>query len=289
MPLRASVASDVTRILDTIPDFVALAKAAFLEDRATRGYLWDERYRARHPAVFAAFFDGHGDPDQVPAVTHKLTDVRRTVEPAAPVVARLIEEVEPAVRDVLGLGDLPEPLHVLMVGTFSTNATVERIDGEVAVLHCLEWFGEPETQRVLVAHEDAHAWHETALGIRAPTDPAWTAFSEGLAIQVSRAVAPGRPEADYFWYGVAGFEGWLPWCKENHRLIFDRFRKALDEDDDETTEVFFGAGFIEDQWRVGFYVADALVASLGSELSELARMSVDEGRDAIRAALDVIG
>lgn len=278
----------MARILDTIPDFVTLAKAAFLEDRATRGYLWDERYRARHPEIFAAFFDGHGDPEQVAAVTHKLTDVRRVVEPAAPVVRRLIEEVEPAVRDTLGLADLPEPLHVLMVGTFSTNATVARLDGDVAVLHCLEWFGEQETQRVLVAHEDTHAWHETLLGQPSPADLAWTAFAEGLAIQVSRAVVPGRPEADYFWYGVAGFEEWLPWCRENHDLVLERFRKALDEDEDDATEMFFGAGFIDDQWRVGFYVADALVAGLGQELGDLVRMSVDEGREAIRAAMDAL-
>lgn len=278
----------MARILDTIPDFVALAKAAFLEDRATRGYLWDERYRARHPEVFAAFFDGHGDAGQVPAVTHKLTDVRRVVEPAAPIVTRLIEEVEPAVRDTLGLADLPEPLHVLMVGTFSTNAAVARLDGEVAVLHCLEWFGEPDTQRVLVAHEDTHAWHETLLGEAPPTDLAWTAFAEGLAIQVSRAVAPDRPEADYFWYGVAGFEEWLPWCRENHDLVLRRFGKALDEDEQEATEMFFGAGFIDDQWRVGFYVADALVASLDAGIDELVRLSVEDGREAIRTALDTL-
>ena len=276
----------MARILDTIPDFVALAKAAFLEDRATRGYLWDERYRARHPDVFTAFFDGHGDPEQIAAVTHKLTDVRRTVEPAAPVVAQLIEEVEPAVRDALGLQDVAEPQHVLMVGTFSTNATVVRLDGEVAVLHCLEWFGEAETQRVLVAHEDTHAWHETVLGESPPTDLAWTAFSEGLAIQASRAVAPDRPEADYFWYGVQGFEEWLPWCEENRDKIFEAFRDALDEE--EATEMFFGAGFIEDQWRVGFYVADALVAGLGTALPDLVRMPVDDGREAIRDALDAL-
>lgn len=275
----------MARILDTIPDFVALSRAAFLEDRATRGYLWDERYRARHPAVFAAFFDGgYGDADQVPAVTHKLSDVRKTVEEAAPIVASLIEEVEPAVRDTLEVNDQPEPLHVLMVGTFSTNACVAPVDGSPAVLHCLEWFSEAETARVLVAHEDTHAWHEMVLGERPPEDAAWTAFSEGLAVQVSRAVAPGRPEEDYFWYGVKGFEDWLPWCQDNHDLLMDSFAKGLD--DDGATEAFFGAGFVEHQWRVGFYIADHLVGTLGRDLSDLVRMSVDEGRQAIRDALD---
>ncbi|HVM15285.1 MAG TPA: hypothetical protein VM287_13290 [Egibacteraceae bacterium] len=275
----------MARILDTIPDFVALARAAFLQDRATRGFLWEERYRARHPEVFAAFFEGgYGDPSQVRAVTHKLSDVRKTAEEAAPVVSSLIEEVEPAVRDTLSLSGQPEPLHVLMVGTFSTNACVTRVDGELAVLHCLEWFGGPEGARVLVAHEDTHAWHETVLGERPAEDPAWMTFSEGLAVQVSRVVAPGRPEEDYFWYGVAGFEDWLPWCRENHDALMRNFAKALDEDG--ATEAFFGAGFVEDMWRVGFYIADQVVGSLGIELPDLVRMSADEGREAVRSALE---
>ncbi|HVM00994.1 MAG TPA: hypothetical protein VM324_17015 [Egibacteraceae bacterium] len=281
------MAVDVARILDTTPDFVALARAAFLKDRVTRGVLWEERYRARHPEVFAAYFATYGDPEQVPAVTHKLSDVRRTVEQAAPVMPGLIEEVEPAVRDALGLDDLPEPLHVLMVGTFSTNACVARVDGDVAVLHCLEWFGGRDPARVLVAHEDTHAWHETLLGARPPEDLAWTAFAEGLAIRVSREVVPDRPPADYFWYGVGGFEDWLPWCEEHRDFLMTAFRDALDAEG--ATEAFFGAGFVDEQWRTGFYVADQLVSGLGADTPELVRMGVDEGREAIRAALRDIG
>lgn len=273
----------MARIIDTIPDFVDLARAAFLQDRVTRADLWDKRYRARHPEVFDAFFDGHGDPGQVAAVTHKLSDVRKVAEQAAPVVTGLIEEVEPAVRDALGLAEATEPLHVLMVGTFSANACVVHIGDDVAVLHCLEWFGDADTARVLVAHEDTHAWHETILGRRFPEDPAWTAFSEGLAVQVSRTVAPGRPDLDYFWYGVAGFEEWLPWCEENRDVLLDRFADVLD--DEEATEVFFGAGFVEGHWRVGFYLADQIVGSLDTAPADLARMSIDEGRAAVRDAL----
>lgn len=274
----------MARILDTIPDFVELARAAFLEDRATRRFLWEERYRDRHPQVFEAFFAGYGDPEQVPAVTHKLSDVRKSVEAAAPLMSGLIEEIEPAVRGLLRVADVPDPLHVLMVGTFSANAFVTRLDGDVAVLHCLEWFGEPEPHRVLVAHEDAHALHETLLDERPPQDAAWTAFAEGLAIRVSREVVPDRPAQDYFWYGVAGFEDWLPWCVENRDALLDHFRDVLD--DDGATEAFFGGGMVEQQWRVGFYLADELVGSLGADLADLARMTVDEGRAAIRGALD---
>lgn len=277
----------MARILDTIPDFVDLAQAAFLQDRMTRRFLWEERYRDRHPKVFEAFFSGYGDPEQVPAVTHKLSDVRKTVEEAAPVMPGLIDEVEPALRDALGVDDVPDPLHVLMVGTFSANAFVTRVDGDVAVLHCLEWFGEPGTAKVLVAHEDTHALHESLLGARPPEDPAWTAFAEGVAIQASRAVVPDRPEDDYFWYGVAGFEDWLPWCSEHRDALLQRFGTALDEEG--ATEAFFGGGMVEGRWRVGFYLADELVGGLGMQLPELVRMSVDEGRAAIRDSLGAGG
>lgn len=277
------MSGDVARILDTIPDFVALTKATFLKDRVTRGTLWEERYRARHAEVFSAFFAGHGDPEQVPTLIHRLSDVRRTVEEAASVMPGIIEEVEPAVRATLRLSDVPEPLHVLMVGTFSANACVVRVDEDVAVLHCLEWFSGRETARVLVAHEDTHAWHETLLGAPPPEDLAWTAFAEGIAIQVSRKVVPGRPEGDYFWYGIMGFEDWPDWCAQHRELLFDRFKSALD--DEGGTEAFFGGGFVEERWRTGFYVADQLVEGLGAELPDLVRMSVDEGRDLIRTAL----
>lgn len=273
----------MARILDTIPDFVDLAQAAFLQDRMTRRFLWEERYRDRHPKVFEAFFAGYGDPDQVPAVTHKLSDVRKMVEEAAPLMPGLIDEVEPALRELLDAEDVADPLHVLMVGTFSANAFVARVDGEVAVFHCLEWFGDADTGKVLVAHEDTHALHETLLGVSPPEDPAWTAFAEGIAIQASRATVPDRPEEDYFWYGVAGFEDWLPWCEEHRDALLARFRTALDEEG--ATEAFFGGGMVEGHWRVGFYLADQLVGGLGVGLSDLVRMSVDEGRAVVRDAL----
>lgn len=277
----------MTRILDTTPDFLALVRAAFLEDRVTRRDLWDRQYRSLHPEVFEAFFAGHGDEEQIPAVVHRMSDVRKVVEEAAPVMAELVEDVEPGVRDTLELADLPEPLHVLMVGTFSTNAFVARMGDDVAVLHCLEWFSDPDTARVLVAHEDTHAWHETLLGHRSPTDLAWTAFAEGLAVQVSRTAVPDRPEEDYFWYGVGGFEDWLPWCREHRGLLLERFREGLEEPDSaDPSETFFGSGFVEQHWRTGFFLADELVGQLDASLPELVRMGVDEGRDAIRAAVE---
>ena len=53
----------------------------------------------------------------------------------------------------------------------------------------------------------------------------------------------------------------------------------------EAIETFFGAGLVDGKWRVGHYLADQLVGSLGTSLPELAAMSVDEARAAVRDAL----
>lgn len=272
------------RIRDTSPEFERFAKKAFLESPVVRQRLWQEEYRAAHPDVFEAFFASHGSERGISAVTRELSHVRKIASEAASALPELIENVEPAVRDQLGMAEGQPPLHVLMVGTFSANAFVVRLDSDVAVLHCLEWFSGPDVGQVLIAHEDTHAWHETALGDPPPADDlAWLALYEGLAVQTSKVVVPDRPEDDYFWYGVAGFEDWLPWCRENRDALRERFQEALDwEDQPQAVEAFFGSGFVEDHWRTGFFLADELVANAGHSLADLAKLSVDEGRALVR-------
>jgi hypothetical protein len=171
-----------------------------------------------------------------------------------------------------------------MVGTFTTNAAVGRLNDEVTVFHCLEWFQTAAGARILVAHETTHAWHELALGVKPPEDDAaWLAFYEGLAIAASREVVPGRPDLEYYWYGHEDVETWLDFCQERHDDLLEHFRASLDAP--ETVETYFGGGMIQGQWRVGFYLADELVRSLNRPLPELVAMSVDEGRQAIREAL----
>lgn len=274
----------MARIRDTIPEFEGFAKKAFLESPVVRQRLWEDEYRAAHPDVFASFFAEHGSEAGIPAVTRELSHVRKVAAEAAGALPELIEKVEPAVRDDLGMTDAEPPLHVLMVGTFSANAFVARLGSDVAVLHCLEWFSDRETGQVLIAHEDTHAWHEIALGDPPPADDlAWLAVYEGLAVQTSKAVVPDRPEDDYFWYGVAGFEDWLPWCRDNRDVLRERFQEALDwEDQPRAVEAFFGSGFVEDHWRTGFFLADELVANADHSRAELAELTVDEGRTLVR-------
>ena len=272
----------MTNILDTSPAFEAFARAAFVESPVVREKLWQDRYEASHPEVFEAYYDGHGTTEGRPALVRDLSTVRSRIRDAAPVVRRLIEEVEPAVAEALGVASDPVPRHVLLVGSFSTDADVGRLGDDVTLFHCLEWFHAEEGMRLLIAHEDAHAWHEIALGLAPPEDDAaWLAFYEGTAIAATRAVVPGRAEDDYFWYGHGGFADWLPWCQEHRDQLLDRFKSDLD--DPSAVETWFGGGLVDGHWRVGYFVADQLVTRLGRPLPELVTMTVAEARETIRS------
>jgi hypothetical protein len=273
------------RLIDTLDGFEAFARKSGLEAPFVREGIWKDTYEAAHPDVFEAFYASHGDPSGRAAVARELSRVRHRVERAAPVVRQAIEEVEAALPALLDLPPEPTPQHVLMVGTFTTTAAVGRLNDEVTVFHCLEWFESERGARILVAHETTHAWHELALGQRLPEDdPAALAFVEGIAIAASRALVPDQAELDYFWYGHGDVETWLPWCRERRQDLLDHFRASLDVAD--TVETYFGGGMIEGQWRVGFYLADELVKSLNEPLPALVAMSIDEGKAAIRRALD---
>ncbi|MBA2279625.1 MAG: hypothetical protein H0W25_00080 [Acidimicrobiia bacterium] len=109
------------------------------------------------------------------------------------------------------------------------------------------------------------------------------AFSEGLAIQASRRARPGQLDDDYFWYGHAGFEDWLSWCGERKDELVERFAAELDVVG--SAETWFGSGLVDGKWRVGYFVADQLVAGMNRTLPELVAMDPAGGRAAIRAAL----
>ena len=238
--------------------------------------------------MFKAFDEATGGPGGgMAAMVRDLSEVRKRVRDAAPVMTEMISDIDPKLADLLGMPPSPSPLQVLMVGTFTTNSVVGRLGEDIAVFHCLEWFQSPEGTRVLVAHEGSHGWHEIAMegaGQAPPDDDmAWMIFSEGLATQVSRAAIPDAPEIDYFWYGHPEAQDWLPWCESHSDELRKHMRAALDIP--EALETFFGGGLVDGKWRVGYYLADQIVGSLGKTLPELVTMKVDDARAAVREAL----
>lgn len=297
----------MARIRNTLPDFQRYAGNALEGDARKRSELWEQEYLARHEDVLGPLLPQDGDTRTgISKLVRQLRGIRARAQEAAAIVPGLIEEVEPEVRSLLDAGDAEEPLHVLLVGTMGANALVTAVDGDLAVLHCVEWYAGEAPERVLIAHEDTHAWHRRRLGDGDPLpedDLAWTAFYEGLAVRVSREVVPDRPEEEYFWYGIEGFEDWLEWCRDNQDLLWSRFRDALDAaeapndgdhgddgdvddgDADDGVHRFFGAGLVEGRWRTGFFLADELVGGFEAEPAELCRMDVDEARELIRDAV----
>ncbi|MGH9077662.1 MAG: hypothetical protein ACRDY0_09470 [Acidimicrobiales bacterium] len=271
------------RILDTTPSFEAFARKAFLESPYVREKLWEERYEGAHPEVFEAFYSEEPSVAGRSALVRDLTALRELAGPAAAVMATLVTEVEPRVARALGMAEGPRPGHVLLVGPMSASAVVGQMGEEITLFHCVEWFKTEPGARILVAHEDTHAFHQLRVSHPVPTDLAWTAFYEGVALRASREVLPGRAEQDYYWYGYAGFDDWLPWCRDHAGDLLARFGDAID--DPAGAETFFGAGLVDGQWRVGFYVADLLVGRIGRTLPELVAMTVDEGRAAVLDAL----
>jgi hypothetical protein len=279
----------IARIRDTIPAFEGYARKAGLESPLRRELLWKDHYQAANVDVFRAFDEATGGAQGgMAAMVRELSDVRKRVRAAEPLMADMIEEIDPKLAELMGMAPDPSPVHVLMVGSFTTNSAVGRLGDDVAIFHCLEWFQSPEGTRVLVAHEGTHGWHEIALERAGETPPdddmAWMIFSEGLATQVSRAAVPGAPDIDYFWYGHPEAQDWLPWCQQHVDELRKHVRASLDIP--EALETFFGGGLVDGKWRVGYYLADQVVGSLGRSLPELAAMSVDEARAAVRAALD---
>ncbi|MFN2609249.1 MAG: hypothetical protein ABR511_15380, partial [Acidimicrobiales bacterium] len=229
----------MARIVDTIAAFEAYAKKANLETPIRRELQWKEGYESAFPEVFEPFNAEHGSPEGRAALVKELGNVRRRVAEAAPIVAAHIEEVDAALPRALGLPADPSPLHVLLVGSFATNAAVGRLGDDVAVFHCLEWFQSAEGARVLVAHEATHAWARLATGEAFPDDDAAAlAFAEGVAIAASREIVPDRPPAEYFWYGHGEVEHWLPWCEEHRDELLVTFAEGLGAP--ETVDAFFG-------------------------------------------------
>jgi hypothetical protein len=269
--------------------FEAFARKAGVEGPFRREMLWKDQYRNANLEVFT------GAENAVPAfasgvatMVRELSRVRVRAKEGAPEIRSAIEELDATVGGVLGAAAEPAPLHVVMVGTFTANTAVGEIGDDIAVFHFVEWYQSVDGARALVAHETAHAWHRLALrqaGQSMPPDDdlLWLLFTEGLATQVSRAAAPGLSEVDYFWYGHPGMDDWVQWCAERAGELRSRLGDAVD--DPAAADTFFGGGLVDERWRVGYHVADRLVASLNMTLPDLAALSVADARDAVSHAL----
>lgn len=272
-------------ILDTIPAFEEFAREAALESPVFREKLWRQRYEEAHAEAFEGYYATQTSRSRPTRMVRELAAVRRRVEGYAPVLRQAIEDVDAVVRDLLDAPTGAAPLHVLMVGNGATNAIVGRLAGRVAVYHCLEWTQPAVAAKVLTAHEVTHAWQQLLLRSDGPGDAdlAWLVYCEGLAIQTSRMAVPERPEQEYFWYGLSGFEAWPDWCRSRRAQLRTRLLAGLDGSA-EAVQMFTGQ-VADEPSRTGYFIADDLVGALGRPLAQLARMAPAEARSVVRAGL----
>ncbi len=280
----------VTEIIDTTPAFEEFAAEAALESPVFREKLWRERYEGAYPDVFEGYYATLGSRARPTRMVRELAAVRRRVRAYTAILQQVIEDIDPIVRDLVQAPLSPAPVHVLMVGTGATNAIVGRLCGRVAVYHCLEWTQPAAAARVLTAHESTHAWQQTFPNVEAPkpTDLAWLMFWEGVAIQTSRIAVPDRPEQEYFWYGLAGFETWPDWCRARRVQLRERILLGIDgsTEAEAEAEAMFTGQVAGEPSRTGYFVADDIVGGLRRTLPELARTRVADARSAVRVALE---
>jgi hypothetical protein len=127
----------MAHIIDTAGDFEEYARRAALKGMVDRELLWRQLYEGGRPELFEAFRASPGVGEDRHALVRDLSSLREQARRAAPVVRQMVQEVEPAVAEALGLPPDPAPVHVLLVGNASINAVVGRLDGDVALFHCL--------------------------------------------------------------------------------------------------------------------------------------------------------
>jgi len=167
--------------------------------------------------------------------------------------------------------DIPFVL-LFFVGTFNNNAFVAPYN-ESKMMLCLPI--EQQISDIVIAHELTHIVHaETAcLEMNWKRPLAELILQEGLALQASKYIVPGRNDEAYIEMGME--EGWLETCYKHKAKILNGIIPYLSEERAEVLEKFvFGSG-TAGQKREAYFAGWEFVDSelkKGITFSELASM-----------------
>lgn len=201
----------------------------------------------------------------------KIQDIR-TISNTLPAI---VEEVEDGFQQTYQL-DM-ELNHVLMVGTFGSNAFVTR-DNKRKIFFAVEKLSaKREHLKVIVAHEIGHVTH-FSLATRLGMD--WgavdwmhgltTLYTEGAATYLSRKIVPGLRESVYFTYDDAG-DPWVMCYKENKSAIKRRFLEDASGEWDMVKEKEWfrlrGGGYFGYE-RLGYLLGTDYMEQLVDEIGE---------------------
>ncbi|WP_091656449.1 hypothetical protein [Micromonospora auratinigra] len=285
--------SELLRVRDLVPDFLAGLDACAGTPAVTWPPRWRTRYLGRHEDVRRAL-DRDGEwpgTEDLAGVLLALRDRADDLVARADAVRALLPDGVAAVCDALGWADRAEPVEcVLLVGLHRANGWADTLDGRYALFLAVEELGPPGDDRLLVLHEGAHVVHDRLAAIRDWPEHgvANTLFVEGLATRVSAELDPGRPAEDHLWFGRTGYRPWRDECRRRWPEILDRVHADLAATDEARHAAYFrmrDAGDLPK--RCGYLVGLALVGRLRERhpLAELARWPLPRVRAELGRAL----
>lgn len=233
-------------------------------------------FASEHPDAYAQYRFGtlpHGT-EQHPSFVGGCEPAVQEIDQ----VKRFGDEIESTVAEILGTKlDLTV---VIMIGASGSNGFSGTYRGKPAVFLCPEFTFLDQGLRVLLAHEFAHAAHETVLAparVRShDRDALFGAWFEGLAVEVSSRACPGRPEHMYFWFGLEGFEEWPAQCAARRGST-----EAAVRDGDYVSA--FAGGTIDDVTRTGYWLGRRLVIESGLTITEAAGLAPRDVRARVLA------
>jgi hypothetical protein len=172
--------------------------------------------------------------------------------------------------------DQPMTLKVVAyVGAFDHNAFSYRGEDKVPVV-CVPLEMSPHAREPVFAHEMTHAVHMEIAHLSGGWERsiAATIVQEGLAVEVSRVCAPGRPYRSY----IEFTPGWFDKCRANQRAILEGLLPNLGKKDGETVFRFTmgqgTTGIEREAYYAGWVVMERLHAG-GMGWAEIARVPED--------------
>lgn len=262
------------RMVDLSPQFLAFYAVAKDEPDADKRFaLWKSLYG------FAAVPPG----PQGEAISRRLLDSGWPKYPAAlPVIRAGAEAMKPnaleTARKVATALKADQPLTlkvVAYVGAFDHNAFSYRGEDKVPVV-CVPLEMSPHEREPVFAHEMTHAIHMEIAHLSGGWERsiAATIVQEGLAMELSRVCAPGRPFRSYLEFTPA----WYDKAKANERAILEGLLPNLERKDGETVFKFTmgpgTTGIEREAYFAGWTVMEHLHRK-GMGWAEIARVPED--------------
>lgn len=212
----------------------------------------------------------------------KIGDIRSISSTLPAIIKEMEERFQKAFRLDLQLS------HILMVGTFGSNAFVTRHNKRKIYFAAEKLSAKPDHLKVISAHEIGHVTHftlPTSKGMDWSTVD-WmtgltTLFTEGAATYLSKKIVPGLQKSVYFTYDDEG-DPWVNCYEENKAEVKRRFLEdATGEWDMVKEKEWFrlSGGSYFGYNRLGYLLGTDYVEQLVEKLGEEEALTFWNGND----------